>query len=113
MYHLQCLSAYHEYSPSPRWLAPLFIQQHFQRKAADNAGVGQEREQGHQRGAYIVEHDADKHVEGYPEEVDDGGAALLWHILAAHLHHAGPEEAHAGLKHTEGQQLDLALKGDS
>lgn len=62
--------------------------------------------------AYIVQHDADKHVEGYSEEVDDGGAALFWHILAAHLHHAGPENADACLKHTEGYQLDLAFEGD-
>ena len=63
-------------------------------------------------GAYIVKHDADEQVERYPEEVDDGGTALLWHILAAHLHHAWPEDANTGLKHTEGQQLDLAFKSD-
>lgn len=62
---------------------------------------------------YIVQHDADKHVEGYSEEVDNGGTALFWHILAAHLHHAGPEDADACLKHTEGYQLDLAFEGDS
>lgn len=64
-------------------------------------------------GTHIVQHDADKHVERDPEEVDDCRSALFWHILAAHLHHAGPEEAHTRFKHTEGQQLNLALKGDA
>ena len=62
--------------------------------------------------AYIVQHDADKHVERNSEEVDDGRAALFWHILTAHLHHAWPEDADTCLKHTEGQQLDLAFKRD-
>ena len=61
--------------------------------------------------AYVVKHDADKHVERYSEEVDDGRAALFWHILAAHLHHTWPEDADTCLKYTEGQQLDLAFKG--
>lgn len=52
--------------------------------------------------AYIVQHDADKHVERYSKEVDDGGAALFRHILAAHFHHAWPEDADTRLKHTEG-----------
>ena len=63
--------------------------------------------------AYIVQHDADKHVKRYSEEIDDGRAALFRHILAAHLHHAWPEDANTCLKHTERQQLNLALKGDS
>ena len=62
---------------------------------------------------YIVQHDAHKHVEWYPEEVDDGGSALLWHVLAAHLHHAGPEQPNTGLKDTEGQQLHLACQVDA
>lgn len=64
-------------------------------------------------GTHIVQHDADEHVERDPEEVDDGGSALFGQVLAAHLHHAGPEEAHTRFKHTEGQQLNLALKRDA
>ena len=62
---------------------------------------------------HIVQHDAHKHVEGNPEEVDDGGSAFFRHVLAAHLHHAGPEQTHASLKDTEGQQLYFALKCDA
>lgn len=74
--------------------------------------VAMQRRQAMEVRAYIVQHDADEHVEGYSEEVDDSRTALFWHILAAHLHHAGPEDADACLKHTEGQQLDLAFEGD-
>ena len=52
--------------------------------------------------AYIVQHDADKHIERYSEEVDDGGSALFRHILAAHFHHTWPEDADTRLKRTEG-----------
>lgn len=62
--------------------------------------------------AYIVQHDAHKQVERYPEEVDDSGAALFRYILAAQLHHAWPEDADACLEHAESQQLDLAFSGD-
>jgi hypothetical protein len=34
-------------------------------------------------------------------------------VLAAHLHHGRPEQAHAELKHTERQQLHLALPCDA
>lgn len=64
-------------------------------------------------GTHIVEHDADKHVERDPEEVDDCGPALLRHILASHFHHAGPKETHTGLKHTKSQQLNFTLKSDA
>ena len=50
---------------------------------------------------YVVQHDADKQVERYPEEVDYGGAALFRHVLAAQLHHAGPKDADACLEHAE------------
>ena len=46
----------------------------------------------------MVQDETDENVEGDPEEVDDGRPDLLWHMLAAHLHHAGPEQAHHELK---------------
>ena len=64
-------------------------------------------------GPHIVQDDADEHVEGDAEEVDDGGAHLLRDVLAAHLHHAGPEEADRKLKDAEGDQLQLPLEGDA
>ena len=34
-------------------------------------------------------------------------------MLAAHLHHAGPEQPHAELKHTESHQLQLPMERDA
>ncbi len=55
----------------------------------------------------MVQDKADEDVEGNTEEVDDGGPDLLGHMLAAHLHHAGPEQADHELEAAECHQLDL------
>ena len=61
---------------------------------------------------YVVQDKADKDVQRDAEEVDDGGSDLLGHMLAPHLHHAWPEDAHHELKGTESYQLNLARSGD-
>lgn len=48
-----------------------------------------------------------------PEQVDDGGPHLLWHILRPHGHHGRPEHADAHLKQAEGQQLHDAISRDA
>lgn len=55
--------------------------------------------------AHIIEDNADKEIEGDAEEVDDGGAQLLGHVLASHLHHRGPKQAHAEFEHAKRRQL--------
>lgn len=57
---------------------------------------------------HVIQDEADKDVEGYAEEVDDGRSDFLWHMLTAHLHHAWPEYAHHELKGAKSNQLDLA-----
>ena len=64
-------------------------------------------------GTHVVQHDANKHVEGDPEEVDDSRTGLLGQVLASELHHAGPEDAHTCLKHAKRHQLQLPLKRDA
>lgn len=60
--------------------------------------------------SYIVEDHAYKQVERDAEDVDDCGATFLGHVLAAHLHHAGPEDADGRLKYAEGNELHLTRK---
>ena len=57
------------------------------------------------RGAHIEEDKADEEVEGDAEEVEDCGAQVLGHILAAQLHHGGPEHAHQDLSQAHAAAL--------
>ena len=63
--------------------------------------------------AYIVEDNADKQIQRHSEQVDNCGPHLLWYMLTAHLHHAGPEQADSKFEDTEGNQLQLPLECDA